>query len=115
MEQVTEQCQVHAIGAAVKLADALLVIVPEQSGLVVEANVLNRDVGFVREGQDVRVKLVPSPFTRYGIVEGKLAFLSRNAIMTRNGVSYSRRGSSWRIPAFVLPWIVRRRYQPEWP
>lgn len=77
---VVQQSQVHTIGAVVKPADALLVIVPEQSGLVVEANVLNRDVGFVREGQDVRVKLEAFPFTRYGIVDGKLAFLSRDAI-----------------------------------
>jgi hemolysin D len=60
--------------------DALMVIVPEGTRLVVEANVLNRDAGFVREGQDVRVKLEAFPFTRYGIVSGRLVFLSHDAI-----------------------------------
>ncbi|MBY0563953.1 MAG: HlyD family secretion protein [Hyphomonadaceae bacterium] len=46
--------------------------------------VLNRDVGFVREGQDVRVKLEAFPFTRYGVVEGGLTFLSRDAIQDEN-------------------------------
>ncbi len=64
----------------VRPADALLVIVPEGTRLVVEANVLNRDAGFVREGQEVRVKLEAFPFTRYGIVSGRLAFLSHDAI-----------------------------------
>ncbi|MGE0596659.1 MAG: HlyD family efflux transporter periplasmic adaptor subunit [Hyphomonadaceae bacterium] len=52
--------------------------------LILEANVLNRDAGFVREGQEVRVKLEAFPFTRYGVVEGRLAFLSRDAIQDEN-------------------------------
>jgi hemolysin D len=71
---------VTTIGAVVRPADALLVIVPEGTRLVVEANVLNRDAGFVREGQDVRVKLEAFPFTRYGVVSGRLVFLSHDAI-----------------------------------
>jgi hemolysin D len=54
--------------------------VRQGSTLVVEANVLNRDVGFVRERQEVRVKLEAFPFTRYGVVNGRLAFLSHDAV-----------------------------------
>jgi hemolysin D len=75
-----QQLQVHTIGAVVRPADPLLVVVPEGSKLVVEAMVLNRDAGFVREGQLVRVKLEAFPFTRYGVVAGRLAFLSRDAV-----------------------------------
>ena len=77
---IVQQVQVTTIGAVVRPADALLVIVPEGTRLVVEANVLNRDAGFVREGQEVRVKLEAFPFTRYGIVSGRLVFLSHDAI-----------------------------------
>ncbi len=55
-------------------ADQLLTVVPDGSTLVVEAMVLNRDVGFVHEGQTVRVKLEAFPFTRYGVVNGRLTF-----------------------------------------
>jgi hemolysin D len=41
---------------------------------------LNRDAGFVREGQPVRVKLEAFPFTRYGVVDGRLTFMSRDAV-----------------------------------
>jgi hemolysin D len=75
-----QQLQVNTIGAVVKPADSILVVVPEGSTLVVEANVLNRDIGFVREGQDVRVKLEAFPFTRYGAIDGKLTVLSRDAV-----------------------------------
>lgn len=80
-----QQLQVHTVGAVVRPADPLLVIVPEGSTLVVEAMVLNRDAGFVREGQDVRVKLEAFPFTRYGVVEGRLAFMSRDAVQQEEG------------------------------
>jgi hemolysin D len=81
---VVQQLQVTTIGAVVRPADPLLVIVPEGTRLVVEVNVLNRDAGFVREGQEVRVKLEAFPFTRYGVVEGRLTFLSRDAIEDEN-------------------------------
>jgi hemolysin D len=81
---IVQQLQVHTVGGVVRPADALLVIVPDGSMLVVDAMVLNRDAGFVREGQEVRVKLEAFPFTRYGVVEGRLTFLSRDAIQDEN-------------------------------
>ncbi|MEZ5995195.1 MAG: HlyD family efflux transporter periplasmic adaptor subunit [Hyphomonadaceae bacterium] len=79
-----QQLQVHTVGAVLRPADPILVIVPDGSTLVVEANVLNRDAGFVHEGQDVRVKLEAFPFTRYGVVAGRLAFLSHDAVQDEN-------------------------------
>lgn len=77
---IVQQLQIHTVGAVLRPADPLMVIVPDGSTLVVDAMVLNRDVGFVREGQEVRVKLEAFPFTRYGVVQGRLTFLSRDAI-----------------------------------
>jgi hemolysin D len=77
---VVQQLQVHTVGAVLRPADSLLVIVPDGSALVVDAMVLNRDAGFVREGQPVRVKLEAFPFTRYGVVDGRLTFMSRDAV-----------------------------------
>lgn len=74
------QLAVHTEGAVVRPADALLVIVPETAGLAVEAMVLNKDAGFVREGQAVEVKLEAYPFTRYGVVTGRLLTVSRDAV-----------------------------------
>lgn len=81
---IVQQLQVHTVGAVLRPADPLLVIVPEGSTLVVDAMVLNRDAGFVREGQSVRVKLEAFPFTRYGVVEGRLTFMSRDAVQDEN-------------------------------
>jgi hemolysin D len=77
---IVQQLQVHTVGAVLRPADSLLVIVPDGSTLVVDAMVLNRDAGFVREGQPVRVKLEAFPFTRYGVIDGRLTFMSRDAV-----------------------------------
>jgi len=74
------QLSVHTLGAVVKPADALMVVVPKGEELLVEAMVLNRDIGFVREGQPAEVKLEAFPFTRYGIVTGKVERISRDAV-----------------------------------
>lgn len=77
---VVQQLQLHTIGAVVKPADSILIVVPQGATLIVEANVLNRDIGFVREGQDVRVKMEAFPFTRHGVLEGRLTVLSQDAV-----------------------------------
>lgn len=74
------QLNVHTIGAVVRPADALLAIVPHDEELMVEAMVLNKDIGFVREGQIVEVKLETFPFTRYGVIEGTIERISRDAV-----------------------------------
>jgi hemolysin D len=74
------QLAVHTLGAVVKPAEAVMVIVPRGEELIVEAMVLNKDIGFVREGQPAQVKLEAFPFTRYGIVDGRVERISRDAI-----------------------------------
>jgi hemolysin D len=74
------QLAVHTIGAVVKPADSLVVIVPKGEELIVEAMVLNKDVGFVREGQRAEVKLEAFPFTRYGVIEGTIEHLSTDSV-----------------------------------
>jgi hemolysin D len=71
---------VNTIGAVVKPADSLVVIVPQGEELIVEAMVLNKDVGFVRVGQPAEVKLEAFPFTRYGVIQGTIEHLSTDSV-----------------------------------
>lgn len=45
----------------------------------VEANVEDKDIGFVREGLEVEVKFDAFPFTRYGLLKGRVRKLGRDA------------------------------------
>lgn len=75
-----QQLTLHTIGGVVEAAKPLMVIVPNQDGLEVEARILNRDAGFVHEGQPVAIKLEAFPFTRYGTVPGIVRHISRDAV-----------------------------------
>lgn len=80
VDGTVQQIAVTSEGSVLKPADPILVVVPSNAQLIVEAQVLNRDIGFVRAGQPVTVKLEAFPFTRYGTLEGKLMWVSRDAI-----------------------------------
>ncbi|MCB1752593.1 MAG: HlyD family type I secretion periplasmic adaptor subunit, partial [Gammaproteobacteria bacterium] len=86
---VVQQLSVHTLGGIVTPAQQLMTIIPDDGVLEVEALVENRDIGFVREGQRVEVKIDAFPFTRYGIVEAVLTDLSNDAIADeRKGLVY---------------------------
>jgi len=89
---VVQQLQIHTVGGVVKPADPLLVVVPTTGRLVVEVMVLNGDAGFVRPGQRVEVKLEAYPFTRYGVIEGRVERISRDAVQDEHlGLVYPAR------------------------
>ena len=80
IDGVVQQLAVHTLGGIVTPAQQLMVIIPDQAVLEVEALVENRDIGFVREGQQVEVKIDAFPFTKYGIIPAEVTDLSNDAI-----------------------------------
>ena len=55
-------------------------MVPAESYLEIEAMVSNRDIGFVHPGQQAEVKVDTFPFTRYGLLHGKVLSVSSDVI-----------------------------------
>jgi hemolysin D len=68
------------VGGVVTTKDVVMRLVPESATLEAEVMVLNKDIGFVSQGQGAVVKLETFPFTRYGYVEGTVKTVSRDAI-----------------------------------
>jgi hemolysin D len=92
VDGIVQQLVVHTVGGVVQPAEPLMVIVPSGSEVAVEAQILNKDIGFVREGQPVRVKLEAFPFTDYGLIEGVVETISRDAIPDEKiGLVYATR------------------------
>lgn len=92
VDGTVQQLAVHTIGGVVEPARTLMVIVPDQHQIEVEAQVLNRDAGFVHEGQAVAVKVDAYPFTRYGTLPGRVVSLSRDAVPDRQlGATFTAR------------------------
>lgn len=80
VDGVVQQLAVHTLGGVVQPAQALMIIVPRHDQVEIEAQVLNRDIGFVLEGQPAVVKFEAFPYTRYGTVPGWVVSVSRDAV-----------------------------------
>jgi hemolysin D len=75
-----QQLEVNTLGQVVQTGQEMMVIVPDGTALEIDAMLANKDKGFVREGQEVRIKLEAFPFTRYGTLSGKVLSVSNDAI-----------------------------------
>ncbi len=91
VDGVVQQLEVSTVGGVVQPAQPLMVIVPCISGdaanaascnggITVEAFVQNKDIGFINVGQRVAVKLEAFNFTDYGLLDGTVTNISRDAI-----------------------------------
>lgn len=67
-------------GQIVSAGDEVMRIVPDGLGLEIEAYIANRDISFIRPGQDAVVKIESLPFTRYGTVSATLTKVATDAI-----------------------------------
>ena len=68
--------RVNTIGGVIGPGDPILEIVPLDSTLIVEAQISPREVGSLKVGQPARVKVSAFDFSRYGVIEGELEFIS---------------------------------------
>ncbi len=77
---VVQGLTVRTIGGVVTPAETLMQIVPESGSLESKCKVLNKDIGFVHEGDETEVKLEAFPFTKYGVINGRVRHISRDSI-----------------------------------
>lgn len=92
VDGTVQQLAVHTVGGVVTPAQPLMVIVPRDHPLEVEAFVENRDIGFVKAGQEAEVKIETFPYTQYGTIHAKVLSVSHDAINDeKRGLVYSAR------------------------
>lgn len=80
VDGVVQQLAVHTHGGVVQPAQQLMVVVPDKDPQEAEVMLLNKDVGFVRAGQDVEIKIDAFPYTHYGTLHGVVSSVSRDAV-----------------------------------
>lgn len=86
VDGTVQQLAVHTVGGVVQAAQPLMIIVPKQDQLEIEAFVENKDIGFVQQGQPAQVKVETFDYTKYGTIKGTVSHVSRDAI-DPNGTS----------------------------
>ncbi|MBN2751297.1 MAG: HlyD family type I secretion periplasmic adaptor subunit [Rhodospirillaceae bacterium] len=80
VDGTVQQIEVHTLGGVVTPAQKLMVVVPKDSVLEVEAKLPNKDIGFVEAGQEAEIKVDAFPFTRYGTIPAKVELVSLDAV-----------------------------------
>ncbi|MGH6898731.1 MAG: HlyD family type I secretion periplasmic adaptor subunit [Geminicoccaceae bacterium] len=78
---IVQDIAITGPGQSVGSNQPLMKVVPTGGGLVVEARVQNRDIGYVRVGQPVEVKVHAYDFLRYGTLSGQIAQIDADAVV----------------------------------
>lgn len=81
---------VNTIGGVIGPGQPLMEIVPSGQALVIEAKLSPNDIGFVRVGQRVVVKISTYDFVRYGGLDGVVSEVAPDSSFEDNGDAYFR-------------------------
>lgn len=71
---------VHTTGGVVTPAQKLVSIVPIDIPLVVKATVMSKDIGFIKEGMPVLVKIDTFDFQKYGMINGTVKKIAKDSV-----------------------------------
>lgn len=75
---------ITTIGEVAESGQPLITIVPEGDELIIEAFLMNKDIGFVQVGQEAIVKFEAYSFMRYGYLVGEVEHVSPDAVIDEN-------------------------------
>ena len=85
---VVNRVFVNTVGGVAKPGEPLVELVPADDPLVVEAMVSPKDIGFIRVGQDSRVKLTAYDYSVYGALPGQVVQVGADAVTNERGESF---------------------------
>lgn len=80
VDGIVQGVSANTIGGVISGEKPIITIVPDNTPLIVEAMLLNKDIGFVNVGQKVDIKLDTFPFQKYGVIPGEIINISPDAI-----------------------------------
>lgn len=79
-----QDLSIYTKGGSLNAIEPIMRIVPEKDELIVEAMVLNKDIGFLTKGQDAVVKVDAFNFVKHGSLNGFITDISSDAIQDEN-------------------------------
>ena len=85
---IIQDLKINTVGGVIGAGEPIMEIVPLDRTLIVEAHVAPRDIGNLQIVQRARVKVSAFDFSRYGVIEGTLDFLSATTFIDDNGDSF---------------------------
>lgn len=108
VDGTVHQLAIHTVGGVVTAAQPLLAVVPADSELEVEAVVPNREVGFLRAGQEAEIKVDAFNFTRYGLITGQVLTISSDAVVRDSATRSDTRSAAPSGPEYIARISLKR-------
>jgi len=99
---IVKDLATHTSGTVLAPGAVLMTLVPEGEPLLAEVWLQNQDAGFVRAGQNAKLKLTAFPFQRYGMVEGRVLRISADS---------SERGDGRAAPGYAYRALIELHTQ----
>lgn len=90
VDGVIKELMVSSIGEVVKPGDTIVVLVPGDDRLIVEAQLAPQEIGYVKVGQRALIKLNSADLTRFGHINGTVAQVSPDRLSLPDGTPYFR-------------------------
>lgn len=83
VEGRVNQLSVHTLGGVLSEGQAIMMVVPLDARMEVEAYAANKDIGFIEVGQEAEIKVETYNFQKYGMVKGVVEEISPDSIDNR--------------------------------
>lgn len=85
---IVKSKRVHSIGEPIHPGNVLFEIVPLSTPLIATINISPNDIGHVRLGEMVRIKVSAFDYIKYGVIEGTLYQISAGTFVDNQDKSY---------------------------
>jgi hemolysin D len=83
-DSVVLQMAKLSVGSVLKEGDPLIYLAPLRSPVEAEVHISTRDIGFIRTGDPVRVKLDAFNFIEHGMAEGTVRWISEGSFTSKD-------------------------------
>ncbi len=80
VDGIVAKVVITTIGAVVQPAQQLMSIVPKDAPIQLKAKVENKDIGFIKVGMPVAIKIDTFNFQKYGLIDGNVTKIAPNAL-----------------------------------
>jgi HlyD family type I secretion membrane fusion protein len=80
--------KVHTIGQVVQPGALLMQVVPTEAPLEAVVHISPQDIGYVKTGQAVNMRVSTFDYTRFGFAHGKLTKVSASSLVDDKGLPY---------------------------
>ena len=85
---VVKGLNIHTIGAVIQPGRTIMEIVPTGSELLAEVRISPNDIGHIKIGHPVTIKVTSYDFARYGSINGTVSGLSATTFTGERGAAY---------------------------